>query len=165
MTTSTIPSKTSESSLVKAMILTWLVAGTLDMSGAIIVWSVVLKKVTAFQILQGIASGIFGKEAFSGSTSMAVYGVVFHYFNAFCFTAFYFFLFPRISFLQHQKVMSGLLYAVFAWAVMQFIVLPLSNVNMSPLKLTNALISIVILMVCLGLPISFLTARYFRKKK
>ena len=152
-------------SLLKAVLLTGFVAGTLDMSGAIVVWSFVLQKITPLQILQGIASGVFGKEAFSGNLLIAASGVLFHYIIAFSFTILYFLLCPRIPFLRNQKVISGLLYGILAWAVMNYIVLPLSNVHMSPFKWFNAFISISILMVCLGLPISILTNRYYNNKE
>ena len=152
-------------SLLKAILVTGFIAGTLDMSGAIVVWSFVLQKVTPVQILQGIASGVFGKEAFSGNPLIAASGVLFHYVIAFSFTILFFLLYPRIPFLRNQKVISGLLYGIFAWAFMNYIVLPISNVHMSPFKWSNAIISFSILMVCLGLPISILTNRYYNKKE
>lgn len=155
----------NRASLIKAILTTWLVAGTLDMTGAIVVWSFILQKVTPLQILQGIASGIFGKAAFTGGSAIAVYGVFFHYIIAFSFTTLYFLVYPQIPFLQKQKLISGLLYGVFAWAFMNYIVLPLSNVHMNPFKWSNALISIAILMVCIGLPISLLSSRYYKNRR
>ncbi len=152
-------------SRLKAILLAGFVAGTLDLSTALIVWSVIIKKVPALQILQGVASGVFGKVAFSGGMIMPFYGVLFHYIIAFLFTIFYFLVYPLIPFLQKQRLISGLLYGIFAWAVMSYLVLPLSKVHMSPFKWSSALISISILMVCIGLPISLLAYRYYNARE
>jgi uncharacterized membrane protein YagU involved in acid resistance len=154
----------SPPSRVKSILLTGLVAGTLDMSAALLVYTVIMQKVTAVQLLQGIASGIFGKAAQEGGLTMACYGFIFHYIIAFSFTIGYFLVFPRISFLRNHKIISGLLYGVFAWLVMNRIVLPLSNAHMSPFKWSYALLGMSILMLCIGLPISLLTHRYYSLK-
>ncbi|HUS00663.1 MAG TPA: hypothetical protein VMY77_02995, partial [Chitinophagaceae bacterium] len=66
----------------KIILIAWLVAGTLDMLGAILVYSVILQKTTAEKIVRGIASGVFKKQATTGGTEMLCYGVLFHYFIA-----------------------------------------------------------------------------------
>jgi hypothetical protein len=149
----------------KTILLTGLTAGTLDLSMAVIVWSFILRKVAPTQIFQGIASGVFGKEAFTGGWMMILCGGIFHYIIAFSFAIAYFLVFPYITFMQRHKVISGLLYGIFAWAWMNYIVLPLSNVNQSPFRWSNALISIAILMVCIGLPISLIVHKYYTGKK
>lgn len=153
------------SSPLKTITITWLIAGTLDLSMAITVWALVLKKVTAGQILQGIASGVFGQAAFTGGNEMLLYGILFHYIIALCFTVAYFLVFPYIPFLKNQRIISGLLYGIFAWAWMRYVVLPFSNVHQSPFNLANALISIAILMVCIGLPISLIVSRYYNRPR
>ena len=155
---------TLRSSKARYILFTCLLAGTLDMSGALLVWTVILKKVTATQILQGIASGVFADEAFSGDPTMAWFGILFHYIIASSFTIFYFLIYPYIPFLRKQKILSGLLYGIFVWAFMNYVVLPFSHVHMSPFRLSSALISAGILMVCIGLPVSWLTSRYYEGK-
>ncbi len=152
-------------SAIKTILIAWLTAGTLDISMAIIVWSVVLKKIPVVQLCEGISSAVFGKDAFTGGARMVVYGVMFHYIIAFCFAAAYFIVFPYIPFLQKHKVMSGLLYGIFAWAFMKYVVLQFTLIHPSPFNLTNALISIAILMVCIGLPVSLITHRYYSAKQ
>lgn len=149
----------------KAILRTGLLAGTSDILGAIFVYAVIMGKTTAVQILQSIASGVFGKEAFTGGIQMAIYGLIFHYFIATTFATAYFWLFPQVSFLRNQKIVSGLLYGVVVWIVMNLGVLPLSNVSHAPLKLSSILISMGILMLCIGLPISLLVHQYYTKQK
>ncbi len=78
----------------KTILLAGFVAGTLDLLGAIIVYAILLKKITAEKLVRGIASGVFKKQAFSGGTDMVLYGIAFHYLIAFVFTIFYFLIFP-----------------------------------------------------------------------
>ncbi len=154
----------SLASPVKTILIAWLTAGTLDLSTALIVWSVILKKITATQIFQGIASGFFGKEAFTAGNNMIIAGFLFHYFIAFLFTLFYFLICGYISFLKKFPVISGILYGIFVWACMAFLVLPLSHVNHLPFKWSSALISCSILIVCIGLPVSLIIQNYYRRR-
>jgi uncharacterized membrane protein YagU involved in acid resistance len=115
--------------------------------------------------LQGIASGVFGKDAFSGGAIMVLYGIIFHFIIAYCFAIGFFMVFPLIPFLRKQKVISGLLYGIFVWLVMNLIVLPLSNTFQSAFKWDSVLRAVVILMLCVGLPVSLITHKYYRSKK
>lgn len=140
---------------VRTVLLAGLVAGTLDITAAI----VILGKMNAAAVLRYIASGVFGKTAFTGGSEMIAYGLFFHYLIAFSFTIFYFIISPYISFTRKQKVLSGLVYGVFVWVVMNLVVVPLTHVARGPLTLEGALLNLVILMVCIGLPIALIVRR------
>ncbi|HXB93468.1 MAG TPA: hypothetical protein VNU72_14315, partial [Puia sp.] len=86
---------TGKGIFVQALLLAALIAGTLDASAAIISYYLHGGHQPA-RIFRFIASGVFGKQATSGGTDMVVYGVLFHYFIAFCFTAVFFILYPRL---------------------------------------------------------------------
>lgn len=148
----------------KTILIAWLVAGTLDMLGALLVYTVILKKTTADKLLRGIASGIFKKQATTGGNEMLVYGVLFHYIIAFAFTIFFFIIFPYIPFLRKQKIIGGLLYGAFIWALMNVIVLPIVFPQRPPITLQPALIGASILMVMIGLPLSYFANKYYRTK-
>jgi hypothetical protein len=78
----------------KTILLAGFVAGTLDLLGAIIVYAILLKKITAEKLVRGIASGVFKKQAFSGGDR---YGALWHCLplpHSFCF---YHILFSHIS--------------------------------------------------------------------
>ena len=154
----------SRRSPVKTILLAWLVAGTLDMLGAILVYAVILKKTTADKIVRGIASGIFKKQAMTGGKEMLVYGVLFHYIIAFAFTIFFFIIFPYIPFLRKQKIIGGLLYGVFIWTIMNVIVLSIVFPQRPPIALQPALIGASILMIMIGLPLSYFANKYYRTK-
>ena len=107
------------------MLLAWLVAGTLDITYAIIMWGPVFGKITAAQLLQGISSVLIGKDALTGGMATALLGLAMHYGISLAWTLIYFFIFPRLPFLARNKWISGMLYGVFVWAMMSLVILPL----------------------------------------
>src|ERR1051326_1618917 len=118
----------SRPSALKTILLAGLVAGTLDMLAAITIYSLVMNKITILRLLQGIARGAFGDSAFEEGSSMAIAGLGFHFIIAFAFAIFYFLVFPYIPFLKKQRIISGLLYGIFVWCVMNLAVLPLLHI-------------------------------------
>ena len=74
-----------KNSAIKTILFTSFIAGTLDMLGAIVVYCIIMKVVTPVQLLNGIASGIFGKTIIGSKTVMALIGLLFHYFIAMTF--------------------------------------------------------------------------------
>lgn len=151
-------------SAIKTILLTGFVAGTLDMSAALTVYSLILSVVSPIRLLQSIASGVLGQEAFAGGAPTAFLGLLFHYVIAFSWTIFFFLVFPYIPFLRKQKIISGLLYGIFVWIMMNLVVLPLSRVNQQPFTLKGVLIGAGILMICIGLPISLLIHKHYASK-
>lgn len=139
-----------------------LLAGTLDILAAILIYAVLLHKTTAEKILQSIASGIFKQEAYIGGSQMAVYGLLLHYFIAFAFAYFFFRIYPYFPFLQKNTVFSGVLYGLFVWIVMNLIVLPITFPKL-PSKHFDfpLLLSILILIFCVGIPIAFITKKHY----
>ncbi|MES2429644.1 MAG: DUF1440 domain-containing protein [Bacteroidota bacterium] len=151
-------------SKIKTILLSGFVAGTLDLLTAILVHSIILKQVTAIRLLQSIASGIFKNKAYDGGIEMALYGVLFHYCITFSFAIFFFYIFRHIPFLKKQTTLSGILYGLFVWAVMNLIVLRLVFTRLSPLTLESFMISAGILIFMIGIPISWITYRYYSSK-
>ncbi len=154
----------SKPSKIKTILFAWFIAGTLDMVGALLVYVVILKKVSAEKIVRGIARGIFKNDAMSGGSEMIFYGVAFHYLIALLFTIFFFLIFPYIPFFRKQKILGGLLYGLFVWAVMNLIVLRIVFPNPAPITFKGAWIGASILMVMIGLPLSYFANRYYANK-
>lgn len=145
-----------------AIFLSGLIAGTLDIIAAISVYAFILKKTTAIKILQSIASGIFKKEAYTGGSSMAFYGLGLHYFIAFSFAIFYFVVYPHLSFLKKNALISGIFYGIFVWIIMNLVVLPIVFPLLPEKHFDLPLIlSIIILIFCIGLPIAFIAKKFY----
>jgi len=139
-----------------------LLTGTLDALGAVVsAWNI-----PADSIFRYIASGIFGKAAFTGGDEMVVWGVLFHYATAFAFTTIFFLLHPMFYSWFRNSVITAIFYGIIIWAVMNLAIVPLSHIQPHPLALIPALKACSILIVCLGLPISLIaTDYYFYKAK
>ena len=141
--------------------LTGLIAGTLDILAAIFFYAILFKKTTAIKILQSIASGICKNEAY-GSPRMAWYGLGMHFFIAMSFACFYFVIYPYLPFLKKNALLSGFLYGIFVWIIMNLIVLPIVFPLLPEKNLDFPLIlSILILIVCIGIPIAFMARKYY----
>jgi len=149
--------------VIKAIGITSLVAGTLDLLAAII--QTLVAGGSPVKLLQYIASGIFGPQSFSGGAPFALMGLAFHYMIAMIWTAIFFILYRAIRMFSNNCVFGGLLWGVFIWAIMNLVVLPLSNVPTSPWDTPRALIALLVLISAMGMPISYLAYRFYRKEE
>jgi hypothetical protein len=153
-----------QKSTAKAVLIAWLIVGTLDITSATIHYLANGNK-NPVNILVYISSGIYGQDAFSiGPPSMAILGIVLHYFIAFCWTLIFFTVYPRISFLSKNRVATGIGYGIVIWTIMSQIVVKLSNTPKGPFNLTGALIGAGILCVAIGIPLSFMAYRHYYGK-
>lgn len=156
----------SKNKLFKFILLAGLIAGTLDLAGAIIYYCYVKGVTDPARLLKGIASGALGKDAFSGGNGIAFLGVIFHYVIAMTAAAVYFFIYPRFAFFRRQKIAGGLLYGLIVWSVMNLIVLPLSAHPTASwnIKWKSAWPGIALIVFCIGIPIALVADRYFKKE-
>jgi hypothetical protein len=141
----------------KKVLLTALVAGTLDGLAAVIF----LGKMNFIGVFQYIASAIFGTEAFAGGIKTALIGLVLHYFIAFSFTLVFTIVSTKTPVLRKNIVLSGIIYGIVVWTIMTLLVVPLTKIPAAPFNYERAILNAVILIFCIGLPISYLTARKF----
>lgn len=147
---------------VSFLLLTGLLVGTLDILAAFLDYFIATGKGPE-GVLRFIASGIFGGDAFQGSDSMMIWGLIFHYIIAFSFVLFFYWLYPRLPFMQNQPLLTGLLYGVFMWLVTTRIILPFSNTPEMKFHFWKALKAIGILILMIGLPLSYLTRKHFSR--
>jgi uncharacterized membrane protein YagU involved in acid resistance len=135
-----------------------LVAGTLDILAACLVYAVILDKTSPARILMSIAGGIFGKAAYSGGTPMVITGLLLHFLITFIFSVFYYLVYPGLSFLHRRKMLSGILYGIFIWLVMNLGVLPIVFKGMPLPDPGAALIGIAIVIAAVGIPIAYIVS-------
>jgi hypothetical protein len=155
-----IAASVTKGSVIKAILISGFIAGTLDMLAAII--SSGAKPVI---ICQYIASAVFGREtAFSGGLMMALAGLLFHYFIAYAWTSLFFVLYPRIKWLSRNIYVTGVLYGIAVWTAMNLIVVPLSRITPRPLDWTKDLIGMSIIIFMIGLPIALSAQRFYNMK-
>jgi len=125
--------------------------GVVDITYAFVVYA--RNGVTSTQILQGIASGILGRDAFTGSGG-AIFGLAIHFFIAYSVTAFYFFLAKQISWLNQHAILSGVLYGAGVYLFMHYVVIPLAFHRPWRMPSFLAVCEFVEHMLFVGLPIA-----------
>ncbi len=150
-------------SIFNRILLTGFIAGTLDASAASIQYYVATGK-SPVLIFIYIVSAVFGKAAYSASQFIAIVGLLFHYLIAIIFSAFYFFVFPRLKFLHRNKIVDAIIYGIFVWAVMNLIVVRLSKLPPPHFHLANSLVGGAILILCIGMPISFIAFSFYKNR-
>lgn len=143
----------------KTILKAGLIAGFLDGAAAVIL----LAKMKFQSVFQYISSGLFGKTAFDGGTTMVICGILIHFMIALSFATFFFFILKKIP-LKNQKIIVGLLYGIFVWLVMNLAVLPFTNIQARTFTVEGVLKNMAILMVCVGLPISLIVHKYYEKE-
>lgn len=144
--------------------------GTLDGIAAVL-WNYITNpKVSPNIIFEFIASGVFGRAAFTSGSQMVVAGVFFHYLIAFLFSAACYLLYPILDKRIGNKYIIAVMYGIIVWLIMNLIVVPLSKIGFHPIKFQIALIGLIILIICIGLPIALIadkkywTAKFSPKK-
>lgn len=103
------------------------VAGTIDIfAAASIYW------ISPFVIAQAIARGVLGKDAFSGGMGSALLGVILQWGMSLLIAAIFVFAAMRMRILLQRWIAAGFAYGAVVFAVMNYIVVPLSRVGAIP---------------------------------
>jgi hypothetical protein len=142
---------------IRTILIAAALAGALDILAAFTVSGA--SGVAPFRVLQAIASGILGAQAFHGGMQTAVLGLLLHFIIAAIAAAAYFAVSRKWSLLLERPLLCGPLYGLVVYAVMKTIVLPLSLVNFKASQWHSVVIMMVIHMLFVGLPIAMVIAR------
>jgi hypothetical protein len=144
-------------SIIYPILLTGLLAATLDAVAAIVVYNAEPGSLFKF-----IASGAFGKEAFAGGDRMIVFGVVFHFLIALSWTVLYFVIHSRLRLGERNTLVVVAGYGIFIWVVMNLVVLRFSNIPQRPIDAAGAMKGVAILIITVSLPIVLAARRFSR---
>jgi uncharacterized membrane protein YagU involved in acid resistance len=147
----------------KALLLCLLIAGTLDISDALIFYG--LRGVPAAGLLRFIAACLVGVSALHGGLAMAALGLAIHYTITLLWSALFLLAATRLTFLTRHAIASGLLYGVVIYVLMNYVVLPLTRLpprthHLAPAVLVNGVLALVLFM---GLPIALIAQRFARE--
>jgi hypothetical protein len=130
-----------------------LVAGTLDLTQALVLFSA--------KIPLAIAAGLMGPQAFQGGAATYVLGVLLHFLIALSAAAVYFAASRKLRFLIEHPLICGLFFGAAVELVMRLIVLPLSALHaMGPYPYRDLVLGLLVHMIVVGLPISFSVQRF-----
>lgn len=135
-----------------------LVAGTLDIAYACLFWGL-KSSVPVQRILQSVAAGLLGKASFEGGGGTAALGLALHYFIALSMSVVYYLVARHWPLLWQRPLLCGAAYGLLLYAVMNYIVVPLSAAgpgSKDPLWIT---LSIAVHALLIGIPIAYFTMR------
>ena len=154
-----MPPQSTTSQAPPAILFAGLACGTLDITAAFLVYGNMFH-IGPSRILHNVASGLLGRDAYTGGLATAAVGLLCHYVIAFGAATVFFFLSRAFPLLVNQAVLWGALYGIAVYFLMNRIVVPLSNVAKTPFSFKMMIIGIVIHIFCVGLPIALVTRRF-----
>jgi hypothetical protein len=143
----------------RAIVAGGLAAGLLDLVDALVAYKLAFG-MSPVVIYQFVASGLLGKAAYSGGMPAALLGLAVHFLIAFTAATVFVLASERIPQLRRDAVGWGLAFGLAVFAVMSFVVIPLSRIGAStpPLPLiVNGLLGHALLV---GLPIALAARRF-----
>jgi hypothetical protein len=152
----TLPAQNPDAML--AILWGGLLCGALDITAALLVYGYLGAK--PLRLLQGIAGGLLGPRTYEGGTATALLGLACHFLIAFSAAAVYVAASRLAPFLVRYAVLTGALYGIGVYFVMNRVVVPLSAAAKFPFSFKMMLIGVVIHIFCVGLPIALVTRRF-----
>ena len=139
-----------------------LLAGTFDIVYACVFWGI-KAGVAPERIFQSVAKGLLGAAAFKGGVATAALGLFLHYFIAVSMSFTYFYVAHRWTALRRSPLLYGPIYGLLLYAIMNYIVLPLSAAGKGSGDVLWVGLSIAVHMFLIGLPIAVFTRRAFAR--
>ena len=153
----------ARSKLLQPILIGGIVAGILDISYAFI-FSYLRSGRSPVFVLQSVASGAFGRSAYQGGMKIAALGLAFHFLIATAATAVYVLASRILPFLLSHWIVSGFIYGVCVYAVMNCIVLRVSAIHATtwPWSYPKSVLigGLLIHMFGIGLPIALVARKY-----
>jgi hypothetical protein len=142
------------------LIATALVAGTLDIIYAI-AFSYFRSGTSPVRLLQSVAYGALGRAAYSGGAGTAALGLGFHFLIAFTITAIFFAAASHYPWLTRRPLITGSLFGIVVYLVMNFVVIPLSRIGPRPLPAVIVIVTgVLVHMFLVGVPIAWGARRF-----
>jgi len=139
----------SHRSVAKAIGLTLLVCGTLDICDAMVYFGLRFH-VTPTRLLQNIATHLIGRSAFNGGLRTTMLGLALHYFIAACWITAFVLVAQRVALLFQYPVLCGAFYGLLIFGVMNFLILPHTRnptrLSHDTFNLINGVLALVIFM-------------------
>lgn len=139
-----------------------LVAGTLDISGAIIDGALEGKRLLGAP--QAVAAGLFGPAMYKGGLPTALLGLAVHFAIMAVMATVWVLALSRVRVLRAHAVAAGLLYGVGLYLVMYWVVLPLRWPTIFPQTDPKGIaLALFFHCICVGLPLALIARRFLGK--
>ena len=144
-----------------SILLGGLVAGTFDITYAI-VFSYLRRGVLPSRVLQSVASGLLGAEAYDGGAPTAALGLALHFFIALVAAAVFVLASRYLPVLVRSPVLTGAVYGAAIYVFMNWVVLPLSRIGPRPFPALIVLVTgLLVHMFLIGVPIALAARRAY----
>jgi hypothetical protein len=143
----------------RAIVAGGLAAGLLDMADALVAYKLAFG-MSPVVIYQFVASGVLGKAAYAGGMSAALLGLAFHFLIAFSAATVFVLASERVPQLRRDAVGWGLAFGLVVFAVMNFVVIPLSRIGASTPPLPVLVNGVLAHAFGVGLPIALAARRF-----
>lgn len=146
----------------KATLIGALLAGTLDLADALIFFAT--RGARPIRILQSIASGVQGAEAYKGGVASATVGVVLHFVIALLAAVGYYLVRQTSPWVRKHWVWGGMLYGLAFYLLMNLVVVPSSafpNPVWPPVVTSVFLNGVLAHLFLVGLPIAWAAQKKF----
>lgn len=147
----------------KAILIGGLIAGALDLTYACIFFGL-RNHLSPIRILQSVARGALGQNAFQGGLKTAALGLCFHFLIALTAASIYFLASRVFRFMITQAILCGILYGVCVYLFMYGIVMRYSAIHSTTLPWSSPwqvlIPNLLIHMFGIGLPIALAVRRY-----
>jgi len=133
-----------------------LVAGGLDIGYAWLFWGV-KAGLGAQRIFQSVAAGLLGKASFAGGWPTALLGLGLHFCIATSMSLTYYLLARRRPLLREHPLACGAGYGLILYAIMNFVVVPLSAAPGGSKDPLWVALSVAVHVLFIGIPIALFT--------
>ena len=144
--------------IVSAVLLGGLVAGVGDITFAISFAA--YNGMPPVRLLQVVASGLFGRQAFAGGLPMAAWGLALHFAMSLLWAAAFLVVALRKPWLALHPYIGGIAFGVVVFLVMRLVVLPLSAYPFPPsFKPLGTILDLLSHMLLFGVPIALAARR------
>jgi hypothetical protein len=138
-----------------------LACGVFDITQAMIAWHF-QTGAKPVRILQSVAGGLLGPDAFKGGLKTAVLGGALHFLIAFTAAAVYWVASRKLTFMTQHTIIAGMLYGECVWLFMNYLVIPLSAAHRPPFNAAAIITGPIGHLFLVGLPIA-LAVRYYSR--
>jgi len=141
-----------------AILVGGLIAGVLDLSYAILVYS----PTNPIRVPQAIATGLLGRDSFNHGFGSAALGVVCHFTIALGAATVFYLASRKLPLLTDHAVVAGMIFGALVYFFMHLVVIPLSAVPKGPFRFMVQLREFVWHWFGVGLPIALSVRRFSR---
>jgi uncharacterized membrane protein YagU involved in acid resistance len=129
------------------------IAAALDIVFACVYWAL-SNDVAPSRILQSVAAGVLGQSSFEGGFASAALGLVLHFLIVLVMALAYYAAALRLAALRERAVLFGAAYGLVLYAIMNYVVVPLSRAATGPREPLWLTLGIAVHVFFIGIPIA-----------